>query len=671
MALARALAVEPAVLLLDEPFGALDAKVRKELRDWLRRLHDEVHVTTVFVTHDQEEALEVADEIVVINEGRVEQIGSPDQLYDEPANDFVMRFLGPVTQLGAVADPPPRRPRRHRRPGGRRHPRPDRPAHPGGLRGPGRRRHGRPGRARHHDPHRGRRPPPRGGRHRVALPRSRRAHRAGRQRAAAGQRRRPAAHRLTRRTRGSGSSDSRSVPMTRRAIRRHGASATAGRSPRCPSPPPTLRTCSGARGSASPRRAWPRSPPLADRDAAIARVTDVSLAPPATGAPLDGGWVEGQWEAWYQLCWWWMERMRTSPVPLVEKMVLFWHNHFVSGQEKLYDMGLLYTQNQLFRQHALGDYHALVQGMAIDPAMLWYLDNAENVAGREQENFAREVMELFTMGQGNYTEADVISMARAWTGHNVIHRRSLATCSGRPRHDNGTKVLFGGPATNWNGPATLTEILRGSRAVPASRFITAKLFSYLAYPIAVTDPLVASLADGFRAADLSILSLVRADPPLRRLLEPRREVRLGAEPHRVVRRRAWRPSASRRRRSTPSGGWRARASSSSTRRTWRGGSRTPTGSARPRDGPAPRWASYVRWKANDAGVFAGIQSPARRDHRHAGVPALRHRRPLPHHPRRPRGVGHPRQGRGRLLVDPAEPRPPDAPDPRLPAGLRR
>jgi sulfate/thiosulfate transport system ATP-binding protein len=99
MALARALAVEPKVLLLDEPFGALDAKVRKELRDWLRRLHDEVHVTTVFVTHDQEEALEVADEIVVINEGRVEQIGTPDQLYDTPANDFVMTFLGPTTTL--------------------------------------------------------------------------------------------------------------------------------------------------------------------------------------------------------------------------------------------------------------------------------------------------------------------------------------------------------------------------------------------------------------------------------------------------------------------------------------------------------------------------------------------------------------------------------------------
>jgi sulfate transport system ATP-binding protein len=99
MALARALAIEPTVLLLDEPFGALDAKVRKELRDWLRRLHDEVHVTTVFVTHDQEEALEVADRIVVINNGRLEQEGTPDELYDHPAGEFVMSFLGPVTTL--------------------------------------------------------------------------------------------------------------------------------------------------------------------------------------------------------------------------------------------------------------------------------------------------------------------------------------------------------------------------------------------------------------------------------------------------------------------------------------------------------------------------------------------------------------------------------------------
>ncbi|MEV7808854.1 TOBE-like domain-containing protein [Microbispora sp. NPDC088329] len=100
MALARALAVEPEVLLLDEPFGALDAQVRKELRAWLRRLHDEVHVTTVFVTHDQEEAIEVADTIVVLAGGEVVQAGSPGEVYDNPANPFVMRFLGPVTEIG-------------------------------------------------------------------------------------------------------------------------------------------------------------------------------------------------------------------------------------------------------------------------------------------------------------------------------------------------------------------------------------------------------------------------------------------------------------------------------------------------------------------------------------------------------------------------------------------
>ena len=100
MALARALAVEPSVLLLDEPFGALDARVRKELRAWLRRLHDEVHVTTIIVTHDQEEAMEVAGQIAVLNEGRVEQVGSPRELYDRPANEFVMSFVGPVNRLG-------------------------------------------------------------------------------------------------------------------------------------------------------------------------------------------------------------------------------------------------------------------------------------------------------------------------------------------------------------------------------------------------------------------------------------------------------------------------------------------------------------------------------------------------------------------------------------------
>jgi sulfate/thiosulfate transport system ATP-binding protein len=99
IALARALAIEPKVLLLDEPFGALDAKVRKELRRWLRRLHDEINLTSVFVTHDQEEALEVADRIVVVNQGKIEQVGSPEEVYDHPATAFVYQFLGNVNQF--------------------------------------------------------------------------------------------------------------------------------------------------------------------------------------------------------------------------------------------------------------------------------------------------------------------------------------------------------------------------------------------------------------------------------------------------------------------------------------------------------------------------------------------------------------------------------------------
>src|SRR5437764_5235710 len=102
MALARALAVQPKLLLLDEPFGALDVKVRQELRAWLRELHERVHATTVFVTHDQEEAMELADQIVLINDGAVEQVGPPDELYDRPASPFVMSFLGATTQLGDV-----------------------------------------------------------------------------------------------------------------------------------------------------------------------------------------------------------------------------------------------------------------------------------------------------------------------------------------------------------------------------------------------------------------------------------------------------------------------------------------------------------------------------------------------------------------------------------------
>ena len=406
---------------------------------------------------------------------------------------------------------------------------------------------------------------------------------------------------------------------------------------------------------------------LPDRAAAIARVTDVSLAEPATDAPIGGGWVEEQWTAWYQLTWWWMERMRTSRVPLVEKMVLFWHNHFVSSQDKLYDIGLLYTQNQLFRTHALGDLHTLTQAVAVDPSMLWYLDNAENVAGREQENFAREVMELFTMGQGNFTEADVITMAKAWTGHNVTEDgRQYAFYPAE--HDGSSKVLFG-ITRPWDGPATLTEILEGSRSVASSRFITAKLFSYLAYPVAVTDPLVATLADGFRAADLSILSLVRAilhsdafwGPTARYALvrNPTEWFVAGMEaiglPPSELHPEWWMEGTGQQLFYPPNvAGWKQNSYWISTASAW---ARSSWGLLRPMAGQRRRGAR--RDPVPDGGR-----------HRHPGLRALRDRRPLPHHPCRPRGMGHPGEGGRRRLVDPAEPRPAPAPVPRLPAGLR-
>ena len=136
MALARALAVEPKVLLLDEPFGALDAKVRQELRTWLRRLHDEVHVTTIFVTHDQEEAMDVAEQIVVMNDGKVEQVGGPRDLYENPASEFVMSFVGAGEQARRGVGAParhrdPARAERQDRGGD------DRPDRPPRLRGAG------------------------------------------------------------------------------------------------------------------------------------------------------------------------------------------------------------------------------------------------------------------------------------------------------------------------------------------------------------------------------------------------------------------------------------------------------------------------------------------------------------------------------------------------------
>jgi uncharacterized protein (DUF1800 family) len=213
---------------------------------------------------------------------------------------------------------------------------------------------------------------------------------------------------------------------------------------------------------------------------------------------------------------WWLDRMALTQAPLVEKLTLFWHSHFVSSTDKIEDLQLLSRQNQLLREHALGDFHAFLQAISVDPAMLMYLDNRDNVAAEPQENFGREVLEVFTLGPEGRTEADVVAMTRAWTGHGLSYPlgnigEAFPSYQFHPdQHDNGRKALFGLPPRNWDGPAAVSELALRSRREPMSRFIAAKLFSFLAYPITAQDPLAERLGAVFRRSNLSIQALVRA-----------------------------------------------------------------------------------------------------------------------------------------------------------------
>jgi hypothetical protein len=247
------------------------------------------------------------------------------------------------------------------------------------------------------------------------------------------------------------------------------------------------------------------------REAAVDRMLDVSrspsdaLAPGVEAFPLstEGGYFGSL------LAEWWLDRMATSPVPLVEKLTLFWHGHFVSAMDKVTDMSLLLHQHRLLRAGALGSFHDLVQAVSVDPAMLLYLDNASNVAADPQENFGRELLEVFTLGPAQRSEADVVAMTRAWTGHGLTSGNRVYRFDPK-LHDSGPKTLFGLPPKDWNGPEAVTELLFGARAGESSRFITAKLFSYLAYPVTTDDPVVHRLAEGFRTSRLSLHALVRS-----------------------------------------------------------------------------------------------------------------------------------------------------------------
>lgn len=252
----------------------------------------------------------------------------------------------------------------------------------------------------------------------------------------------------------------------------------------------------------------------------VAEIVDRAPVAPLAPPNLDD---EQQWIVRNEVVAWWVGRMQrarwtdlagNTPSPLLEKMTLLWHGHFCSEFDKVDNMRAMWDQNQLFRTQGLGDFHDLCQAVAIDPAMLRYLDNDENVAGAEQENFARELMELFTMGVGNYSEGDVVSMAKAWTGHNnygwdpVAEEMDLRYRFYPDRHDNSNKTLFG-IRRRWDGPETVTEIVRGSKRQATAEFIATKAWRFFAGP-EPTPQIKADLAAAFIASNMNVKELIRA-----------------------------------------------------------------------------------------------------------------------------------------------------------------
>jgi uncharacterized protein (DUF1800 family) len=197
---------------------------------------------------------------------------------------------------------------------------------------------------------------------------------------------------------------------------------------------------------------------------------------------------------------WWVREMLVTPSPLTERMTLFWHNHFVSSEQKVRDARLMYAQNATFRAQATGNFATLLHAIAKDPAMVIYLDNAQNRKGAPNENFAREVMELFTLGQGHYTEQDIQQAARAFTGWGVD--RDAGTFAFRPRlHDDDEKTVFGKTA-HFDGDAILDLVLERRET---AEFIVAKLWKEFVSP-EPDRPSVELIAKAFRASkyDLNV-----------------------------------------------------------------------------------------------------------------------------------------------------------------------
>jgi uncharacterized protein (DUF1800 family) len=245
--------------------------------------------------------------------------------------------------------------------------------------------------------------------------------------------------------------------------------------------------------------------------AAVDDVLDFS-GPVALPANLDHDRPGERWDQWVEAVQWWVDRMVDAPKPMQEKMTFFWHGLFVSARSKVDVTVMLTEQNKLFRDNAIGNVVQLAKEMAIGRAMLVYLDNADNTKTSPNQNFARELMELFTLGVGNYTEEDVESSARAWTGHTIDWNEASPTYLQyvyRPTRHDATNKTFFGTTQNWDGPMIIEHIYNGPKQDVAARFLVTKLWEHFAHQ-GIPAQVLTDLAAVVTAADWEIKPLLRA-----------------------------------------------------------------------------------------------------------------------------------------------------------------
>lgn len=214
------------------------------------------------------------------------------------------------------------------------------------------------------------------------------------------------------------------------------------------------------------------------------------------------------WEKMVAITEFWLDACAVAPNPFVEKMTLFWHGLFVTGRDKVYDADYLWRVNSLHRQHGLGNVRTLIKAVAVEPAMLLYLDNQDNYAENPNQNFGRELLELFLLGVGNYSEADVDACTRAWTGHHLDddNRRYVFRAN---YHDNSAKT-FMGVTRNWDGPELIDFLFDDpTQRMVVARHIVRRLWSFLAYPSPAAN-IVEDLAAVLAGANFEMRPLLRA-----------------------------------------------------------------------------------------------------------------------------------------------------------------